>query len=220
MGFELVDSGSEVGGISSEGDTHQAQEFIHAADQVLRSVGNTVSTGSTFVNNNQISKISGHDEIVFNDETSLLGVQDESLDNLGSNNSLFGIQISRRFIDQVNISRLTKSKDQSNSLKFTTGKSLNFVILKMIDMEGSNDIGDELRIRVNTLQSRFEEFVDATFELRGDLLGLVRNVQFRNFFLLFLILTSEHSDESSLTSTVFTEHDDDLGVSEGTSFDL
>lgn len=220
LGFKFVNSGSEVGGISSEGDTHEAQEFIHSADQVLRSVSNTISTGSTFINNNQIGKISGHDEIVFNDETSLLGVQDESLDNLGSNNSLFGIQISRRFINQINISRLTKSQHQSNSLKFTTGKSFNFIILNMINMEGSDDVGDELRIRVNTLQSAFEELIDATFELGGNFLGLVRNVQFRNFFFLFLILTSEHSDEGGLTSTVFTEHDNDLGVGEATSFDL
>jgi len=57
---------------------------------------------------------------VFNDETGLLGVQDESLDDLRGDNSLFGIQISRRFIDQVNISRLTEGKNQGNSLKFTT----------------------------------------------------------------------------------------------------
>jgi len=57
---------------------------------------------------------------MFNDETSLLGVQDESLDNLRGDNSLFGIQISRRFINQINISRLTKSQNNSNSLKFTT----------------------------------------------------------------------------------------------------
>lgn len=220
LGFEFVDSGSEVGGISSEGDTHQAQEFIHSADQVLRSVSNTISTRSTFVNNNQIGKISGHDEIVFNDETSLLGVQDESLDNLGSNNSLFGIQISRRFIDQINISGLTESQNQSDSLKFTTREGFNFVIFNVVDMEGSDDIGDELRISVNTLQSAFEELIDATFELGSNFLGLVRNVQFRNFFFLFLILTSEHSDEGGLTSTVFTEHDDDLGVGETTGFDL
>jgi len=220
LGFEFVDSGSEVGGISSEGDTHQAQEFIHSADQVLRSVSNTISTRSTFVNNNQIGKISGHDEIVFNDETSLLGVQDESLDNLGSNNSLFGIQISRRFIDQINISGLTESQNQSDSLKFTTREGFNFVIFNVVDMEGSDDIGDELRISVNTLQSAFEELIDATFELGSNFLGLVRNVQFRNFFFLFLILTSEHSDEGGLTSTVFTEHDDDLGVGEATGFDL
>lgn len=220
LGFEFVDSRSEVGGISSEGDTHQAQEFIHSADQVLRSVSNTISTRSTFVNNNQIGKISGHDEIVFNDETSLLGVQDESLDNLGSNNSLFGIQISRRFIDQINISGLTESQNQSDSLKFTTREGFNFVIFNVVDMEGSDDIGDELRISVNTLQSAFEELIDATFELGSNFLGLVRNVQFRNFFFLFLILTSEHSDEGGLTSTVFTEHDDDLGVGETTGFDL
>jgi hypothetical protein len=134
LGIKLVDSGSEVGGISSESNTHKSQELVHARNQILRAVGNTISTGSTFVNDNQISKISGHDEIMFNDETSLLGVQDESLDNLRGDNSLFGIQISRRFINQVNISRLTESKNNSNSLKFTTGKSLNFVVLKMIDL--------------------------------------------------------------------------------------
>ncbi len=54
LGIKLVDSGSEVGGISSESDTHKSQELVHTRNQVLRAVGNTVSTGSTFVNDNPI----------------------------------------------------------------------------------------------------------------------------------------------------------------------
>jgi len=65
----------------------------------------------------------------------------------------------------------------------STGKSLNFVILKMVDLEGSDDIGDELSIGEDTLQSGFEELADATFEFGGDLLWLVGNVQFRNLIL-------------------------------------
>ena len=57
LGIKLVDSGSEVGGISSEGDTHKSQELVHTGDQILRAVSNTVSTGSTFVNDNPILTI-------------------------------------------------------------------------------------------------------------------------------------------------------------------
>jgi len=56
-----------------------------------------------------ISEICSHDEIVFDNESRFLAIENESLDNLSSDDSLFRIQVSRRLIDKINIGWLTKS---------------------------------------------------------------------------------------------------------------
>jgi len=57
---------------------------------------------------------------VLHNESRFLAVEDESLDDLSSDDSLLGIQISRRFIDKIDISWLTQSQDNADSLEFTT----------------------------------------------------------------------------------------------------
>ena len=46
----------------------------------------------TLEDNDPVGKVGGHDEIVLNDERSLLRMKYESLDNFGSDNTLLGIQ--------------------------------------------------------------------------------------------------------------------------------
>ena len=58
--------------------------------------GSGGDSGFTLENNDTISEISGHDEIVLDDESSLLCVKDESLDDLASNDTLFGVQETRK----------------------------------------------------------------------------------------------------------------------------
>jgi len=43
--------------------------------------------------NNLISEVCGHDEVVFDNEGRLLGVHDESLDDTTGDNTLFGVEI-------------------------------------------------------------------------------------------------------------------------------
>jgi len=53
-GVDLIDSRTEIGGISSESDSHNLKELVHAADETLRGVSKTFFTGATFVDNHTI----------------------------------------------------------------------------------------------------------------------------------------------------------------------
>jgi len=46
-------------------------------------------------------------------------MQDETFNDFSGNNTLFGIQVGRRFVDKVNIGRGTQAKDESDTLEFT-----------------------------------------------------------------------------------------------------
>ena len=57
---------------------------------------------------------------MLDNESATLGGQNPSLHDLGGDNSLFGIEIGGRLIDQIDIARLTESQGDSNSLQLTT----------------------------------------------------------------------------------------------------
>ena len=48
--------------------------------------------GLTLEHDDTVGEVGGHDEVVLDDEGGLLCVQDEALDDLAGNNTLFGIQ--------------------------------------------------------------------------------------------------------------------------------
>jgi hypothetical protein len=53
-GIDLIDSRTEIGGISSESDSHNLEELVHTADETLRRVSKTFLTWATFVDNHTI----------------------------------------------------------------------------------------------------------------------------------------------------------------------
>ena len=89
--IQFIDSRSVVGRVSSEGDIHKGQEFIHSIDQILWSVSHTIRSRGSFINNDLIGEISCHDEIMLHDEGCLFGIQDISFDDSGGYDSLFRI---------------------------------------------------------------------------------------------------------------------------------
>lgn len=72
----------EVGRISAEGNLKMLQEFVHASQERLRSASFGVDTRSSIEDNDTVSQICGHDEIVLHNESSLFGMQNEPLDHL------------------------------------------------------------------------------------------------------------------------------------------
>ena len=86
-----------------------------------------------------ISQIGGHDEIVFDNKTCFLAMKNESratielhvyrsmkgarlpLDDTSRVQTLFRIEIRRRFIDQVDVSWFAETEAESDTLQFTTG---------------------------------------------------------------------------------------------------
>ena len=56
---------------------------------------------------------------MFNNKSCFLRVQNESFDDSRSDDSLFGIEVGRRLINQIHIRSLSKSKNKSDSLQLT-----------------------------------------------------------------------------------------------------
>ncbi len=90
---QLVDTGPEVGRVTTEGDVEVLQEGVTASKQRLGLVGVSINTRLAVKDNDLVSEIGSHDEIVLDDEGGLLGVHDESLDDTAGNDTLFGVEI-------------------------------------------------------------------------------------------------------------------------------
>jgi len=97
----LVDPGAEVAGITTEGDAECLQKLVHSAQQRLRPgcdnsgefdgsclfdrddwilrVGDGVDRGNSVKDNDTVSHVSGHDEVMLDDEGGLFRVEDEPL---------------------------------------------------------------------------------------------------------------------------------------------
>jgi len=247
-GVLLVDTRTEVGGITSEGNINALKEGVCTLDERLRSVSSTFNTRLTVINDHTIGKVCGHDEIVLDNECSTLAVKDETLDNLGGDDTLLRIEVSRRLIKQVDISGKTKAEDDSDTLQLTTRKLLHALIEATLDLEGLDNISIELRVDQHGADLLLKKLTNSTSVLGADLLRLVADVELRKRLVrndltvlvdLVLVLdlgsgdlctllavshglqeTCEHTDEGGLTGTVLTEQDDDLTVVETTGLNV
>jgi hypothetical protein len=63
-----------------------------------------------------ISKIGSHDKIVLYNKGTSLGIEDPSLHDLGSDQTLFRVKVGTGFIDKIDITWFGKSKNNSDSL--------------------------------------------------------------------------------------------------------
>ena len=77
-GVLLVNSWPVVVGISTERNGQQLEKAVHAGQKSLRSVGSWLDWRLTLKDDDAISQICGHDEIVLDDERRFLGVQNKS----------------------------------------------------------------------------------------------------------------------------------------------
>jgi len=113
----LVNARAEVGRVAAEGDVQILQELVAASEKRLGLVSMSVDTRLAIKDDNAIGEVRGHDKIVLDDESSLLGVHDESLDDATCNDTLLGVEIGRRLVNDVNIGRHTESQDNGNLLR-------------------------------------------------------------------------------------------------------
>lgn len=140
----LVDTRSEVDGVTAEGDVEVLQESVTARQQGLGLVGVGIDTGLTIEDDDTVGEVSGHDEIVLDDKSSLLGVHDETLDDAGNNDTLLGVKIGGRLVDHVDIGWETQCKHDGDTLQFTTRQVLDFLINEVIELQGLDNIRLEL----------------------------------------------------------------------------
>jgi len=100
---EFVDSWPEVVWVSSECDLQQRQEFVHACQQALWSVGYCVFGRDSVEDDDSVSEVRRHDEVVFDYECCFLSMKDVPLDDSSSHQSLFRVQVSRWFINEIHV---------------------------------------------------------------------------------------------------------------------
>ena len=99
----LVDPRPIAIGIPPECDIQILQKLIAARQQTFGCIGSGINRRLTIKDNDAICQISRHDEIMLNDEGSLLGVHDEAFDDAGSDDTLFGVEVSAWLVDEVDV---------------------------------------------------------------------------------------------------------------------
>ena len=119
-----------------------------------------------------VREVRSHDEIVLDDESSLLGVHNEALDDAGRDDTLLGVEIGAWLVNEVDVGWHTESEYDGDTLQFTPGKVLHFLVNEVIELEGFVDVCLKLRVQERGLDLLEEELADCACELRGDLLRL------------------------------------------------
>lgn len=77
--LEFIDTRPEIVRITSESDSQQLQEPIHAGQQSLGCVSGRIHRRPPFEDDNSISQVSGHDEVVLNHKSSFFRMYNESV---------------------------------------------------------------------------------------------------------------------------------------------
>lgn len=217
LGVQLVDAGAVVGGVTTEGDVEVLEESVAAGEEGLRGVGVGVKTGLSVKDNDTVSKVGGHDEIVLDDKGGLLVVHDETLNDTRGNDTLLGIKVGRGLVNQVDVSRETESQNNGNTLQFTTRQVLDFLVNEVVELERLDNVGLELGRQESSLDLLEEELADSTIVLGSDGLGLHADSHLRNAGLgVGLEGTSKQTTEGGFASTVLSHHDNNLRVGEVT----
>ena len=75
---------------------------------------------------------------MLNHETSFLGVEDEPLDDLGSDQPLFRVQVGGGLVDQVDVGRLAQAQGHGHTLQFPARQILNFLVYYVVNSERNN----------------------------------------------------------------------------------
>jgi len=105
----LVDARPEVVRIPPESDLQRLQKLVHPAEQGLGRIGPGRDRWDAVEHDDPVGEVCGHDEIVLYDEGGLFGVEDEPLDDFGGVKTLLRVQVSRGFVDQIDVGGTTQA---------------------------------------------------------------------------------------------------------------
>ena len=106
-------------------------------------------------------------------------------------------------------------------MEFTTREILNFLVDEVVEFEGLDDIGLELRLQERGLDLLEEELADRALELGCDFLRFHRDVHLGDGGLAVRFLRAgKQAAEGCLSRPVLAHHDDDFGICEFTRFDF
>lgn len=108
----------------------------------------------------------------------LLAKRNVHIDNISFNASRLPkgrnsrIKVSTRLINKVDIGRFSQTKDNSDSLKFSSRKRGDILIHQHLKLHRLDDIGVELRVHERSSNLLDQEFSNATGEFGSNGLGL------------------------------------------------
>lgn len=221
LGVELVDARAVAVGVATEGNVEVLEELVAAREQGLWGVSAGLDGGLAVEDDDAVGEVGGHDEIVLDDEGGFLGVHDEALDDAGGDDTLLGVEVGGGLVDEVDVCGHAEGEDDSDTLEFSAGEVLDFLVDEVVHLEGLVDVGLKLGGKEGGLDLLEEELADGAGELGGDLLGLHGDVHGGDLLAVVgLEGAGEHFAEGGLSGTILTHHDDDLGVSELAGFDV
>jgi hypothetical protein len=218
---ELVDTRAVGAGVAAESNVKSLEELVAAGEQRLGRLRARVDGGLTVEDDDAVGEVSGHDEIVLDDEGGLLGVHDEALDDARGDDTLLRVEVGGRLVDDVDVGGHAEGEHNGDTLQLTTRQVLDFLVDEVVHLERLVDVGLELGVDEGGLDALEEELADGALELGRDLLRLHRDVHGRDLLVAVgLEGTCKHLTECRLTSTVLTHHDQNLRSSESTGLNL
>lgn len=66
--------------------------------------------------NDVVGKVSGYDEIVFDNEGGFFGVYDEMFDDVRGNDMLFRVEVGRGFVNEIDVGGYIECENDGNML--------------------------------------------------------------------------------------------------------
>ena len=157
---------------------------------------------------------------MLDDERRLLRMEDESLDDLAGNDTLFGVQERRGLVEQIYADiRLAEREDDSDTLELSSRERLDVLVDDVLEVHRLDDVGLELRVHKRRLDLLEQQHADRARELGRDRLRLERHCELLAVCLDVGRVAREQAHERRLAGTVLAKHDDDLRVGEAAGLD-
>jgi len=95
LGVCLVDTGTVAVGVAAEGNVEVLQELVAAGEEGFGGVGTGVDGWLAIEDDDTVGEVGRHDEVVLDDESGLLGVHDETLDDTCGDDTLFRVEVTK-----------------------------------------------------------------------------------------------------------------------------
>ena len=135
--------------------------------------------------------------------------------------TLLGVQVGRRLVDQIDVGRLAQAQRDGYTLQLTTGQVAHLLVHDVLDLQRLEHVRVELWMYERVADAHLDELLDGALELGADLLRLVGDVELGRLGLAVrLEVAGEDADERGLAGAVLAEQHDDLRVGEGATLDV
>lgn len=215
LAIEFVDSRTVRVRVPAERDVQSPQEAVAPRQQALGRVSVGFDRGLAVEDDDAVGKVRGHDEIMLDYHRRLLGVHDEALDDARGDDTLFRVQVSRGFVDKVDVGWHAQGQHDGHTLQLSPRQVLHFLIDEVVKFEGLVDVRLELRGEEGGLDLLEEQLSHRALEFGRDLLRLHADVHLRHLLAIVGLLgAGEHFTECRLACAVLAHQDNDLRVGE------